>query len=210
MFLELLKANDRDAIVAEARRNPGIVVATWERGWATTWDGRGWKPSSDDHGFGRVRYATWVRAFRAAGYCEGVGHGTDWVCHEIKPATPPDEPILLYRAAPVVRRLGMSWTSDYDEAVNFSNYNGAGKRQCVNIYAHWAFPEELLAYIYKWNKRWEWPYGIATADEYVLDPKFLDDDNVEPVSVPMGNYSDTYLSYVTPDRPATFGLLTPP
>lgn len=104
--------------------------------------------------------AMWVALFGDAGYT-----------HDGLPADRPASPVELYRGCHHERRFGMSWTTDRDRAQWFADRNlGAGTG---HVYLHRAEPVELLAYIHDEAGRGE--------AEYVIDPAWLDDDNVRRV-----------------------------
>jgi hypothetical protein len=139
-------------------------------------------------------------AFRLAGYREGRGSYNDWNIQEVTPAALPDEPILVYRGCSHNRRLGISWTPIYDLAAAYCRSNGAEKRHAGNIYSHWAWPEELLAHTYKREKCDRCPAWVncnrdQLFDEYILDPAYLNDKNVDPVYVSPLNYSAMSWAY---------------
>ncbi|TAM63550.1 hypothetical protein [Mycobacterium sp.] len=99
----------------------------------------------------------WVELFDEAGYTHGG-----------QPAQRPTQPIELYRGCHRERHLGISWTTDPARAQWFADRDlGKG---IGHVYVHRAKPGELLAYIHTEHGRGE--------AEYVIDPNFLNDDNV--------------------------------
>lgn len=112
----------------------------------------------------------WLEAFRVAGY----------------PADLPTGPTLLYRGATQFTRLGMSWTPDYTVAATYAKHNGLHQPQCGNVYAHWAYSSEILARIN--HRTRDANQRCYDFEEYVLDYRYLSDDNVKPVAVGLSNY----------------------
>jgi hypothetical protein len=107
-----------------------------------------------------IEPGTWVELFDEAGYT-----------HDGQPAALPAESVVLYRGCHPDRRLGMSWTADPSRAQWFAERNlgkGVG-----DVYAHRADPGGLLAYI-------DTACGRGEA-EYVINPFWLDHDNVRPL-----------------------------
>lgn len=151
-FLELMQRGTRDEVAHEIRRNPGIVMDTWQRKHGHKWDGQRWAPSGRDIGWDAM---PWVWAFRVAGYTR-----------DLQPAHPPSG-ILLYRGATHERRHGMGWSSHYDYAAAYAVEDGSGRKYNGNIYQHNASGRELLASVHR-----------ATRDEWVVDPRYLHDGNV--------------------------------
>jgi hypothetical protein len=175
-FLGLLKAEQWDEVSAAIERHPGIVADTWDRQWDDDWD----------------ENLPWLWAFGRAGYTENC-----------EPAEPPPGPILLYRGCEQKRRLHMSWTPVYGLAVMYAeSICGNGARRLGNIYAHQAWPCELLAHIH----RREWKQTESVYDEFVLDCSYLNDDNVEPLEVAPGNYADMWVRYAMSGRPTDFAI----
>lgn len=177
-FLELLKANQWDAVTAAIKHQPALVVEVWDPQWDIAWE------------FNQIPQQTWVRLFRQCGYTVNG-----------EPAPLPDEPILLYRGANAEQRHGMAWTANYDLAYAYRLEDGAGHERSGDIYAHWAVPDEMLAH----QRREGWKrcqpghaaekvttsgrYSWSTYDEYVLDPAYLSDDNVTCYQIGPGNYA---------------------
>lgn len=95
----------------------------------------------------------WVEFFRTAGYT-----------HDGQPATPPADPIAVYRGCTPEGRTGMSWTSDLAMARRFA-HDGMRRRAVGHVYAFDAPPEALLAYIQETGRE---------ESEYVIDSAFLD------------------------------------
>lgn len=151
-FFELLKANDPHAISDAIAHEPAIVIRTWHRRWNLEWDGSCWVQSGSDGGWHLITPATWVRAFRQAGYHDGY-----------ETAEPPNRPLLLYRGATHARRMGMSWTPDMSAARMYAKYDGADRLQSGNLYSYRARPGELLARLNY---------------EFILDPAYLSDNTV--------------------------------
>lgn len=188
--MELLKraheAGTTQQIAAAIRRSPGIVAEVWDIRWDCRWDGANWVPTQDDGGRQKV---PWVWAFRVAGFTLNS-----------KPAPLPDQPIVLYRGATHVRRLGMSWTPDYATAATYAGRcYGKGPRQCGNVYQAWAYPSEVLARIVKPEEQ---------HDEYILDPTHLA-DRLNPVAVNVANYPDEAARCMMNGRPVEFAILEP-
>jgi hypothetical protein len=96
----------------------------------------------------------WVKLFRTAGYT-----------HDGQPATPPTEPITVYRGCTPEGRGGMAWTSDLAMARRFAHDRLRG-RPVGQVYAFDAPPEALLAYIHETGRQ---------ESEYVIDNAFLED-----------------------------------
>jgi hypothetical protein len=103
--------------------------------------------------------AVWVDIFRDTGF---LANGC--------PAPRPEQPITLYRGCGLGGQFGLSWTTDADTACLFARLAGPP----AAVYAHLAEPHELLLYAH-----------IGTEgegyDEYVLDPAYLNGDNVVEV-----------------------------
>jgi hypothetical protein len=118
--------------------HPGVVADIW---------------SSAEHperGFEPVRI--WVELFRTAGYT-----------HDGQPATPPANPITVYRGCTPEGQRGMSWTSDLAMAQRFAR-DGIRGRAVGHVYAFDAPPEAVLAFIHQTGRE---------ESEYVVDPAFL-------------------------------------
>jgi hypothetical protein len=49
-------------------------------------------------------------------------------------------------------------------------------------------------------------YFLSDYEEWILDPRYLDDDNVEPIAVNPANYSEMYLRYSTNGRATDWGV----
>jgi hypothetical protein len=93
-----------------------------------------------------------------------------------------------------------------------------GRKYAGNVYQHWAFGAEMLAHIHTktWRKREAvcYPAGTITIgeyvvdeyDEYVIDYRYLDDDNVEPIGVDPLNYAEMWLQYASSGRPTGFAI----
>ncbi len=96
----------------------------------------------------------WVELFRTAGYT-----------HDGLPATPPTEPITVYRGCTPDGRAGMAWTSDLAMARRFA-HDQLRRRPVGHVYAFDAPPIALLAYIHETGRQ---------ESEYVIDRAFLDD-----------------------------------
>jgi hypothetical protein len=96
----------------------------------------------------------WAELFRTAGYT-----------HDGQPATPPTEPITVYRGCTPDGREGISWTSDLAVARSFAHDQLRG-RAVGHVYAFDAPPDALLAYIHETGRQ---------ESEYVIDNAFLKD-----------------------------------
>lgn len=102
----------------------------------------------------------WVELFEEAAYT-----------HDGQPAPRPSRPVTLYRGCIPDCRFGMSWTTDMATARRFAG--GLLCRRQGHVYVHLAERGELLAYIHTDSGRGE--------AEYVIDPYFLDDNNVRVI-----------------------------
>lgn len=209
LFALLKRAEDdpgaQAAITQALSTNPGLVIEAWDTIWSTEWNGNAWVPRGHDGGFHLIGNRIWVWAFRQAGFREALGNGAD--IDEIRPADLPDDAILVYRGCPQHRRFGMSWSSIYSIAKAYSTCNAGGQRHCGNVYAHWAYPCELLAHVYKTEKSAKWPHNIDVWDEYIIDPEYLNDEVVRPINVAPGNYAAIYAMYAKANTPTSFALL---
>jgi hypothetical protein len=96
----------------------------------------------------------WATLFRTAGYG-----------HDGQLATPPTEPITVYRGCTPDGREGMGWTSDLAMARRFAHGQLRG-RPLGHVYAFDAPPDALLAYIHETGRQ---------ESEYVIDNAFLKD-----------------------------------
>jgi hypothetical protein len=94
----------------------------------------------------------WVKFFRTAGYT-----------HDGQPATPPTEPVTVYRGCTPEGREGMAWTSDLGVAQRFAHGQLRG-RPVGHVYAFDAPPDALLAYIHETGRQ---------ESEHVIDNAFL-------------------------------------
>ncbi len=97
----------------------------------------------------------WAGLFRTAGYT-----------HDGQPATPPTEPITVYRGCTPDGRAGISWTSDLAVARSFAHDQLRG-RAVGYVYAFDAPPDALLLACIHETGRQE--------SEYVIDNAFLED-----------------------------------
>lgn len=146
-----------------------------------------WRKHSHVHDIPRD---TWVWLFRTAGYTDNY-----------EPAPLPDSPTLLYRGASDDRRLGMSWSANYNVAKGFAVQDSTGRSiTSRNIYTHWAWGEEMLAHFAYWE-------GEASFDEYVLDHCCLNDGNVHLFEVPTVSYPQMFATCLTEGRSTVFGML---
>lgn len=196
----------KEKILAAIAERPGIVANAWFY-FLGEWHAK-------------IPESRWLWAFSEAGYTDR---------YEL--ADRPAEAILLYRGCDQIGRLNMSWTPNYNMAQLYAtNTCGFPRRdenympRAGNVYAHWAWPEELLAHIY--HVQWErlhsgevWKpealnlppaalgYIESEFNEYVLDYRYLSDDNVTPVSVAPGNFADMTAMYRAAGRPTDFDLL---
>ncbi|MGV0050111.1 hypothetical protein ACRU43_12865 [Mycobacterium colombiense] len=179
VFFELLvrEANDEpvgDDIIRAIELNPGIVMTAY----TTSWRGRG-------KDLDRIR---WLWAFNLAGFT-----------HNYEPAEPPkDQPLFLYRGSSDTRKLSMSWSQDYGVAHFYATRNASLKSYQGNIYAHWAWRDEILGTIEReewlepwpgmgYNPRQKGRYVLAQFNEYVLDWRALTDENVHLLEVHPSN-----------------------
>lgn len=202
LFALLKRAEDdlgaQDAITQAISTNPGLVIEAWDTIW-------------HDGGFHLIGNRIWVWAFRQAGFREALGNNNSSEIDEIRPATLPDDAILLYRGCPHHRRFGMSWSPIYSIAQGYSTRNAGGQRHSGNVYAHWAYPCELLAHVYKTDKSADgWPYLKGVWEEYIIDPEYLNDEVVRPIAVAPSNYAAIYATYAKANTPTSFALLEYP
>lgn len=117
--------------------HPGVVADAW---------------SLAEHPEGCLEPDIWVKLFRSAGYT-----------HDGQLATPPTEPITVYRGCTPDGRQGMAWTSDLAMAGRFAHDQLRG-RAAGHVYAFDAPPDALLAYIHETGRQ---------ESEYVIDKAFL-------------------------------------
>jgi hypothetical protein len=104
-----------------------------------------------------MRRREWLEIFRAAGYHDGEQPG---------PATPPER-VTLWRGG--IRRAGMSWTADREQAEWFRDRplpGGPGRLWTVTVGA-----DRLLAH---------YGDGQGGEDEYVIDPTGIRPREVRP------------------------------
>ncbi len=75
-----------------------------------------------------IRRGIWVQLFRTAGYT-----------HDGQPASPPTEPITVYRGCTPDGRAGMAWTSDLAMARRFA-HDQLRRRPVGHVYS---FPKQI-------------------------------------------------------------------
>ncbi len=107
-----------------------------------------------------IRRGIWVQLFRSAGYT-----------HDGQPASPPTEPITVYRGCTPDGRAGMAWTSDLAIAHRFAHDQLRG-RAVGHVYAFDAPPGKLLTYIHETGRQ---------ESEYVVDTTFVPGEAVRLV-----------------------------
>jgi len=117
--------------------HPGVVAEAW---------------SDPEYPERSVEPDLWVKFFRTAGYT-----------YDGQRATPPTEPITVYRGCTPDGRKGMAWTSDIEIARRFAHGQLRG-RPLGHVYVFEAPPEAMLAFIHE-NGREE--------SEYVIDNAYL-------------------------------------
>jgi hypothetical protein len=157
-FAELVAAVEElalaggDASSVAAQTKPEVLSFTWLLMGGVT---KFWAHEVDVGAW----QAVWVEIFRATGF---LANGC--------PAPRPEAPITLYRGCGLGGQFGLAWTTSADAACLFARLAGSP----AAVYAHRAAPGELLLYS-----------RVGTEgdgyDEYVVDPAFLNGDNVVEV-----------------------------
>lgn len=199
-FMALLRraqeSGVREQIESVITEHPGIVAETWSCNWTTL----GGFPDNKE---------LWTWCFRLAGYTDGAGRlGNN------NPAEPPEGPILLVRGCPPERRRGMSWTRNLGLARHYARENLSGAGYNGHVYCHWAWGVEMLAHIHESYRRKRLPgdkltfceHRDSTVDEYILDPRYLNDQNVKPYEVSAGEYAEMYARYTMAGYTPNFGI----
>ena len=184
-------------ITAAIAADPGVVEAAW---------------SPAREGWAEVDFPIWGWLFQSIGYRENR-----------TPAVPPPGPTLLWRGCLHENRFGMSWTPSYPLSRQFALKDGADRPQLGNIYMTWAYPFQWLARIK--NDGWvahipgfhslaaravyfpSGKYVRELYDEVIIDPRGLNDDNVECVCVAPTNYAGMFAEYSAAGRSTDFDIL---
>lgn len=108
--------------------------------------------AGEDPGHGR---GMWLELFSDAGFnIDG------------RPATPPRDPLVLYRGAPEEHRLGLSWTSDLTQARWFADRWRLTTGDPAPVWRFTAPPERVLAIFREARQEAEYVVVVSESDNF--------------------------------------------